>query len=173
MAAAVATRGLLSQKALVMARCKCTSTAMMKIGLVQGHATPFAVSLCAHHRIKMDGSAGGADASLVMKRWYGSEGNDRKSRRRSTSSWKRRNASQAERRNADGPGADTSSSQTLEFHDAVERGDLQFVEKQVAKIGASIVCEKDPARANVSPLHIASRRGFVDIVALLLDKGQM
>ena len=88
-------------------------------------------------------------------------------RRRITSSLTRRREKQ--RRKPEGAGADTSSEKTFKFHDAVERGDADFVRSCINR--GMDVNFRDPGRANVSPLHLASRRGFVDIVSLLLEHG--
>jgi len=67
-------------------------------------------------------------------------------------------------------GADTSSDRTSPFHDAVERGDTQAV-KHALLLSPFLANSGDPGRANTTPLHLASRRGFLDLAALLLQAG--
>ena len=71
---------------------------------------------------------------------------------------------------ADSVGANTSTPETSRFHDAVERGDLAAVE-QALNADPRLVNAGDPARSNTSALHLASRRGFVGLVQLLLERG--
>ena len=69
-----------------------------------------------------------------------------------------------------GAGADTSTPETDPFHDACERGDAQHVEN-VLRAGTVDVNAGDAQRANTTPLHLAARRGFADVVGLLLAHG--
>ena len=69
-------------------------------------------------------------------------------------------------------GADTSSEKTNPFHDAVERGDVddvrRFLQEGTSDAVVYMVNSGDPQRANTTPLHLASRRGHIDLVQLLI-----
>merc|ERR1712166_1727489 len=74
-------------------------------------------------------------------------------------------------------GADTSRSGTTSpFHDAVERGDLEEIRPWLttcAKSGriAIDVNMPDKGRAGATAMHIASRRGLVDVMRELYSNG--
>ena len=67
-------------------------------------------------------------------------------------------------------GANTSSSTTSTFHDYVEQGDLNQVKQMVEK-NQQLVNQGDAGRANTKPLHLASRRGFLELVNYLVKEG--
>ncbi len=77
-------------------------------------------------------------------------------------------------------GADTSSPKTHRFHDAVENGNLEEVKIELEKLlksssskssSAEIVNQGDPGRTNTTPLHLASRRGWLNVLDFLVEKG--
>ena len=65
---------------------------------------------------------------------------------------------------------DTSSSKTLDLHDAAERGDYQAVNLLLQEKAVQ-VNQGDPARANATALHIAARAGHLDIAEILCNEG--
>ena len=69
-------------------------------------------------------------------------------------------------------GSDTSSSQTMAFHDLVEKGEIDAVKSalQTSHI-PNLVNQGDPGRAQTTPLHLASRRGFVNVASYLVEQG--
>jgi ankyrin repeat protein len=66
---------------------------------------------------------------------------------------------------------DTSSDKTNKFHDLVEKGDIEGVREAINSTTTDIVNQGDPGRANTTPLHLASRRGFIDLVEFLVGQG--
>ena len=70
---------------------------------------------------------------------------------------------------------DTSSDKTNKFHDLVEKGDIEGVREAISctttMAPIDIVNQGDPGRANTTPLHLASRRGFIDLVEFLVEQG--
>eukprot|EP00656_Telonema_subtile_P043083 TRINITY_DN4945_c0_g1_i1.p2 TRINITY_DN4945_c0_g1~~TRINITY_DN4945_c0_g1_i1.p2 ORF type:complete len:173 (-),score=34.49 TRINITY_DN4945_c0_g1_i1:146-664(-) len=67
-------------------------------------------------------------------------------------------------------GADTATAKTAPFHDAVEEGDLANIKGWIEKLPVD-VNSRDPGRAGVTPMHIACRRGLVDVVQALHEAG--
>ena len=69
------------------------------------------------------------------------------------------------------PGSNTSSSKTSTFHDLVESGNIDQVKVFVATKSPSIINTGDPGRAGTTPLHLASRRGFLELTEYFCHNG--
>ena len=68
------------------------------------------------------------------------------------------------------PGSNTSSSKTSTFHDLVESGNIDRV-KVFVQESPSIINAGDPGRAGTTPLHLASRRGFLELTEYFCNNG--
>ena len=83
-------------------------------------------------------------------------------------------------------GADTSTINTSGFHDAVEQGDLDQIRAWIEKGASPRLCPTtgrfvshfdvnipDKGRAGATALHIASRRGHLDIIQVLSGRARV